>query len=248
LSRLASYCQLRQGNLKKGEAHMNQSGDSEIQDILSKLKPWSEDDKRLIVEWIWKNLIRYMITVATSVLKAKGFQRLADIEQAAFDVVQKVFVNIWVYLDSYDHQKAELKTWIRKIVVNEATKKLKEQGIDVEREDKYVRSRFPEIIVQMDDDGDKTLDIVDDSLDPEEMAIVNEEEAISRKIIEKCLRELNPRERDILLMRHNEEMEFKEIAAVVGIAPVNARVIYLRARGRMRLCLEQHGITSSKFQ
>jgi RNA polymerase sigma-70 factor (ECF subfamily) len=60
--------------------------------------------------------------------------------------------------------------------------------------------------------------------------------------VERCLRELKPRERALLWLAHVEGADHREIAAVLGVAEPSVRVLLFRARRRLAAVLEKRGL------
>ena len=59
--------------------------------------------------------------------------------------------------------------------------------------------------------------------------------------LEAALDELEPLDREILALRHFEELSNADAAAVLGIQPAAASKRYVRALGRLRHLLEELG-------
>ncbi len=62
-----------------------------------------------------------------------------------------------------------------------------------------------------------------------------------RRRVQAALDQLAPRDREILVMRHLEEMSAAEIAAILEISEGAVRVRLLRALARLRSLLDDEG-------
>ena len=60
-----------------------------------------------------------------------------------------------------------------------------------------------------------------------------------------CLEKLDPSDREIISLRHFEELSNKETAEELGVSPNAASVMYLRALKRFRVVLEEEGLDES---
>jgi RNA polymerase sigma-70 factor (ECF subfamily) len=60
--------------------------------------------------------------------------------------------------------------------------------------------------------------------------------------ISRAVAELTAADREILLMRHAEELPYEEIACLLEVAPVAARKRYGRALIRLQKVLSDHGL------
>lgn len=66
--------------------------------------------------------------------------------------------------------------------------------------------------------------------------------------VHRALRELRPRDREVLWLAHVVEMSHREIAEVIGVAEGSVKVLALRARRRFRSVLEERGMTEEKIR
>jgi RNA polymerase sigma-70 factor, ECF subfamily len=74
-------------------------------------------------------------------------------------------------------------------------------------------------------------EIKSSDLNPEEMAIVEED----KKYIIEILNELNEIEKEVVTMRFSGDLEYKIIAETLGISIINTRKIYSRAIKKIRV-------------
>jgi RNA polymerase sigma-70 factor (ECF subfamily) len=117
------------------------------------------------------------------------------------DVVQDVFIKVWKNLKKFDQGKS-FKTWLLTIAKNTA--------LDFIKQKKAVL--FSKI-----EEGEVDLDIF---LAPFVDAPELPDQILERKQIktdlESVLQKLTPSYRNVLLMRYNEHLKFREIAEILG--------------------------------
>jgi RNA polymerase sigma-70 factor (ECF subfamily) len=65
------------------------------------------------------------------------------------------------------------------------------------------------------------------------------------RLVRRAVAELTEADREILLMRHAEELPYEEIACLLDIEPAAARKRYGRALLRLRQVLSEHGLLES---
>ena len=123
----------------------------------------------------------------------------------AEDITQETFMRIFRSLDKLKSADA-LKSWIYRIATNEAL-------------------RF------LDKNGDKTLTL-DNASDIESESYVNysDLEAIELK---KAINRLPPKQRMAFNMRYYDELEYEEIASILGTTVHNVRANYHNAKERI---------------
>lgn len=132
-------------------------------------------------------------------------RRAVTSHQDAEDITQETFMRIFRSLDKLKSTDA-LKSWIYRIATNEAL-------------------RF------LDKNGDRTLTL-DDAANVESESYVNysDLEAIELK---KAINLLPPKQRISFNMRYYDELEYEEIASILGTAVHNVRANYHNAKERI---------------
>ncbi|MDE2001674.1 MAG: RNA polymerase sigma factor [Patescibacteria group bacterium] len=188
-------------------------------------------DNRLIAECLagdnrsFDLLIRKYMTMVYALA-----YRLTGSAVDAEDITQEVFVKAWKHLKSFD-QKRNFKAWLLGITHHAA--------IDFFRKRKDFR--FSDLAAGTDESGDTTNpenDIPDTELLPDRLA----EQALARNLLESVLPDLDPRDREILLLRYTEELTFEDIGKVLK-SPLNTvKSRHRRALIRLRGLLHQKGI------
>jgi RNA polymerase sigma-70 factor (ECF subfamily) len=165
-----------------------------------------ENDQQLVYDYIKKGdgksleilIRRYLKPVYGFVYKYVGNMQEAE------DITQDVFVKVWKNLKKFDRQRS-FKAWIFTIAKNTAIDFLKKkktlQFADFENE------RGENALVEK---------FIDPSPLPDELL---ERKGI-REIFIKAAGKLFPKYRRVLLLRHEENMTFREIAESLG-EPLN---------------------------
>lgn len=119
-------------------------------------------------------------------------------EREAEDVVQEAFIKAWRHLRTFDTAKS-FKTWLftiaRNALIDLMRKRREVPFSDRENEDRDL------------------LDLPDDdaALPEEAFAALESAESVRR-----ALETLPPKAREVLVLRYQNELNFREIAAVVG--------------------------------
>lgn len=129
--------------------------------------------------------------------------------EVAEDLTSKTFLNSLKNIGQYDAEKANFNTWIYKIARNNV--------ID------HYRARRDEI------DIENVFDLAADS--------DIEADVGNRLILEKVrkqLENLEPRQKEIILLRLWDGLSYKEISALIGISAGNAKMIFSRSMSALR--------------
>ena len=146
--------------------------------------------------------------------------RITGSEQDAKDVVQDGLLNAYLHLDRFE-QRADLRTWLNRILVNCALDHLR------------ARRRRPDL-----NDPQPISDVVDtvasSSPDPERLAA----SADCRRQISEAMNTMSPLERVTFALRHFEGCSINEIAQTVGIGHNAVKQHIFRAVRKIRLALE----------
>lgn len=144
----------------------------------------------------------------------------ADAEDLAQDTFIKVFRGIGLYDSSYPFH-----TWLFKIAHNTA--------IDFLRANKKTAITI--------DDAENPIDIEDPGLSLEETA----ENLSQKELIERQISSLPTLYREILVLRHQQELSYEEIAGTLDIPVGTVKVRLFRAREIMKERLVQSGVSAA---
>ncbi len=150
------------------------------------------------------------------------------------DVIQDVLVEANRRLKEYLRDpKMAFHLWIRQIA--------KDRIIDAHRRHRVSKKRSidrEQPLVVATENEQSTIELAGQLCDP---ALTPAAAATQREIalqIEAAVHELGEQDREIILMRHYEQLSNQEIAAVLGLTEPAASMRYLRAVKRLRLILD----------
>jgi RNA polymerase sigma-70 factor (ECF subfamily) len=146
--------------------------------------------------------------------------RLTGNEYDANDVVQESLLDAFVHLDRFEG-RADLRTWLHRIVVNCALDHLRRLR------------RRPDVV-----DPLSIADVADSAAspapDPERLA----ESRDWRRLVAAVMETMSPLERVTFALRHFEGRSIVEIAQTVGIGTNAAKQHIFRAVRKLRLALD----------
>ena len=144
--------------------------------------------------------------------------RMTGNEADADDVVQEAFLRGFQKLETFE-SRANFGTWIYRIAVHCALDKL--------------QSRRRELARQVSEEADPELDgvqVADPAAGPERLAMSAEIGSLG----ELAMQALTAMERSAFVLRHVEDRNTDEIAAVLDVAPNTAKQTVYRAVQKMR--------------
>jgi RNA polymerase sigma-70 factor, ECF subfamily len=152
--------------------------------------------------------------------------RMVGNYESALDLTQEIFIKVYSSLNRY---RAEFKfsTWIYKIAHNAAVDHLR-------------RTATREQSLVVGNDGDQfDLPIESGSLSPEQ-----ESEQRERRVeIETVVRALPANYRELIILRHSQDLSYEEIVEVTGLPLGTVKNRLFRAREMMRQQFVEKGIT-----
>lgn len=138
--------------------------------------------------------------------------RMTHSEEDAFDLAQETYVRAFTRIDRFDG-RSSVRTWLYRIAVNEALGFLKRAG----RERAHLRTLASER-----SDRGQTAEACE-----------------SRADLDAALAALSPPDRLILLLRYEQGLDYRTIAAVADCAEGTVASRLNRARQRLRAILEK---------
>lgn len=152
--------------------------------------------------------------------------RMVGDYDAALDLTQEVFIKVYGSLSRY---RAEFKfsTWIYKIAHNAAIDHLR-------------RGAARETAITSDEDR-PALAVESRRLTPEQESERNER----CSEIEVVVQMLTPAYRELIVLRHSNDLSYEEIAEVTGLPLGTVKNRLFRAREAMRDLLVERGITTA---
>lgn len=146
-----------------------------------------------------------------------AYRMLGDAEDAN-DVAQEAFVKAFTSLEKYD-RRFKFSSWLYRIATNLCIDTLRRRkghtiSLDAEDEDgRDLKSRLP-----------------DRNSDPSDLVQRSERGAIIKRALEK----LDAKYRTVIVLRHDQELSYEEIASILGLPVGTVKVRVHRARQRLR--------------
>jgi RNA polymerase sigma-70 factor, ECF subfamily len=139
------------------------------------------------------------------------------------DLVLEAMTKAFLHLESYSEEYA-FSTWLYRIATNHAIDYLRRKRLAV-----FSISAPPPGFQQKDEDESRDLDITDESWVPEDILMSSER----TKLIEEAVEKLPPNYRRIIKLRHNDDLEYEEIAKVLNLPMGTVKVHLHRARAAL---------------
>lgn len=153
------------------------------------------------------------------------FRMLGDYE-SSLDVTQEVFIKVYNSLQRYSSDY-KFSTWLYRIAHNAAIDHLRRNSV------------HPQSLETETPDGAYQLQIESPGPSPEQ----NRERSEWRAEIEAVVKCLPPAYRDLILLRHSQDMSYDEIAEVTGLPLGTVKNRLFRAREMMREIFIERGFT-----
>ena len=158
-------------------------------------------------------------------------------EKLADEVAQEAWVAVFRSLNKFQ-QRSSLKTWIFRIVANEAKSRLHREK----------RMLSLESLLQEDEDISGRFDAGGHwQIHPLDWKAESPEELLSNRELEDCIKlvmaALPDAQAATLILREQQGCSFEEICNILEISESNARVLLHRARNRLYLCIEHFRAT-----
>jgi RNA polymerase sigma-70 factor (ECF subfamily) len=159
-------------------------------------------------------LARYRDRVFTFLLRVVGDASSAE------DLAQEAFLKAFQSLDRYDPARPFL-SWVFKIAHNAA----------------YDDLRRRRVHLSLDDDNE-AFELADAETSPEDAA----EASFDQDLIEKAFAAMPAGYREVLILRHQEELEYAEIARITGLPEGTVKIKLFRGRDMLKGKLEALGL------
>lgn len=148
-------------------------------------------------------------------------------EDDAADLVQETFIKAFTALHSYQSEYP-FSAWLYRIASNNCIDFLRKKRLQAFSIDKPVSS----------DDGEYTYEIPDDSYMPDTHVLSSEK----KLLIEQAMNALPEKYQRIIRMRHEEEMDYQQIADELDLPLGTVKAHLFRARRQLFKMLSQHTI------
>ncbi|MES2059714.1 MAG: RNA polymerase sigma factor [Patescibacteria group bacterium] len=182
-------------------------------------------DSDLVKEYLGGDQAAMNELVNRHIKSIYGFvYRLTGLRNEAPDIVQEVFIKIWKNLKRYD-PKQSFKAWMMTIARN--------TSIDWMRKRRALS--FSDL--SNDAEGEYFEDTLADSTPLAEELFEKEE---TKNLIEKEIEKLPIPSREVVLLRHSEDLSFEEIAGAIGKPLNTVKSQYRRALIRMKESMHQN--------
>ena len=157
---------------------------------------------------------------------SEKLKRLMTIE----DLLQEVYLAAYKRLDYLnDNPDVSLLVKLRTIALQTIVDKERYYGADK-------RDVNKEIYDKNDDSHNKMLNNLADSVTSPSKKMMRSERAA---LVHRLLNEMSPEDREIISLRHFEQMDYKECAQILGITSNAATMRYVRAIKRLKELVEQ---------
>lgn len=135
----------------------------------------------------------------------------------AMDVTQSAFVKAYEKLASFDLDR-RFFSWLYRIAVNEALNLRRRRGRE---------SSLPSDLVEL-------------ASDPE----ADVSRAETARLLHLALRELTPRHRAVVVLKHLQGLSYREIADILGVPEKTVKSRLFSARQRLRAILSERDVTT----
>ena len=139
------------------------------------------------------------------------------------DLTQEAFIKAFNSLHNFDKQFA-FSTWLFKIATNNAIDYLRKKRLRTFSIDKEIAG----------DDSDYKFEIPDHENKPDKKIIDSE----LRKILDEAIESLPPKYKEVIVLRHNQELEYEEIAKKMKIPLGTVKAHIFRGRELMNKYLK----------
>ena len=138
------------------------------------------------------------------------------------DLVQEAFVKAFGALARYAPQYA-FSTWLYRIATNHAIDHIRRKKLKTVSIDKPVATR----------DGEMQMDLPDTTYRPDRHLVQDQRNTI----VAEAIAELPPKYHRVIVMRHQKEMSYDEIAAALDLPLGTVKAHIFRARGLLNRAL-----------
>lgn len=173
-------------------------------------------DQQAVLELVRTNT-PWMLAVA---------KRISKDSAVAEDCVQEAYLKIFQNIGKFE-ERSSLRTWMHRIVVNQALMKLRSQK-------RTQTDSIDELLPKFDAKGCRVEALWQGMATPEEICENNSR----REKVQKKISELPEDYRLVLQLRDIEEFSTRNVAELLGISEQNTKVRLHRARSALKKALE----------
>ena len=143
------------------------------------------------------------------------------------DLVQEALTKAMLHLNSYSEEYA-FSTWLYRIATNHAIDYLRRRKLST------FSISAPPTMPGSKHEEEREFEISDDSWVPEDVMLAGER----TRLIEEAIEQLPENYKRIIRLRHNDDMEYEEIARVLKLPMGTVKVHLHRARAALAKMLE----------
>lgn len=141
--------------------------------------------------------------------------RMVHDREEVEDLTQEAFIKAFTSLTSFDEEYA-FSTWLFKIASNNSIDYIRKRKLRTFSIDKPLES----------DDNDYSFELPDTELEPDQELIA----AQRKKMLEEAMSSLPTKYRQVIIMRHVDEREYREIAKALKLPLGTVKAHIFRAR------------------
>lgn len=138
------------------------------------------------------------------------------------DLVQEAFVKAFSSIESYNPDYA-FSTWLYRIATNHTIDYIRKKKLPTRSIDKPIQTR----------DGELQMELPDTTYRPDKAVVRDQRNAILREAIEA----LPPKYHRVIVMRHQREMSYDEIATELDLPLGTVKAHIFRARAQLNKAL-----------
>ncbi|HLE31943.1 MAG TPA: sigma-70 family RNA polymerase sigma factor [Bacteroidota bacterium] len=131
------------------------------------------------------------------------------------DLTQEAFIKAFGSLPSFNNEYA-FSTWLYKIATNNCIDYIRRKKLQTFSIDKPIESK----------ESDFSFELPDSTYEPDKEMISSQR----KKLLEDAINSLPPKYRQVIVMRHQEELEYQEIAQILKLPLGTVKAHIFRAR------------------
>ena len=162
-------------------------------------------------------ILRYELPIFNFILRYSGNRELSQ------DLMQETFTRIWFAAHTFDQVKGNFKGWIFKIALNITRSEMSKKQYSYQYYDVTDMNRTDEKFIQSDQEQpDKKL-----------------EQLELQEKIQHALSKLQPFLREIIILKHYNQLKFKEIAQITNTPEGTLKSRFHRAIGILKKLLTE---------
>jgi RNA polymerase sigma factor (sigma-70 family) len=145
----------------------------------------------------------------------KLINRMIRNREEVEDLTQEAFIKAFVSLSNFNEEFA-FSTWLYKIATNNSIDYIRKKKLQTFSIDKPIES----------EESDFAFELADTELEPDEELIASQR----RKMLNDAMNNLPPKYRQVIIMRHVEEKDYREIAKILKLPLGTIKAHIFRAR------------------